>query len=439
MDFYETLNKIVLPVDKGKLSYAKALENEIINIGKILLQFNDKRFSEDFFKKLKEIISKNYTPSSDLILCAKHLEKEQNSIAQKILFDYLNTIKRFQFNLLQNCFTNSGLYRIRVNKDCLDRKDIFHPPKKFRKKAQETRFSHKREQSLYLSTSPHVCWLETEMPTNYWISMFLQTKETDKWNILFLLPPQEIDMKIFSPASIIDNSKGQEECLLDYFEQLPLIIACSFVKSKDKIEYKIPQMLMDWIKENKEQTKIVGVAYYSDSPLKKHQQYNGFNIAFPVIKYDKNGYDIFLQKAFKLSMPKEINLYKEMMPILNYINEYLNTYNIYSNQIDSPNWSIFQIINETLSYIENKILQNTLKDKKERNSFENFYVIFRLLINNFEMLKTIGVLDKEKKPIKEMNIAVQKFLDMISKLYYDISDPNVVETSKKNRLLIISN
>lgn len=177
-----------------------------------------------------------------------------------------------------------------------DRKGMFHIPFNKRTIVKTQRFSAPGYPCLYLGTSAYICWEEMLRPNldKCYVSRF----HTDEPITLFdlTLPPQ----KIVKNTDLYD--------LLRF----PLIIA-SMVKvanPKDpfKPEYIIPQLLMEWIidqRSERSNNTIMGIAYtsvqksydFNFSPLKS------INVAIPAFSPFEGNYSEELCEMFQLTNP----------------------------------------------------------------------------------------------------------------------------------------
>lgn len=433
MNIYETLYELRLPAKAmSGQTYAEALKENILHASRILSQLDDKMLSSSFYASLHEIIENNYTENNFLIECAKAFETGNIKKATVVFNSSVESIAKFQFDLGANGLMTDGLYRLRAANGFEPlRRELFHVPDAKKNVCPENRFSPKESPCLYLANSTNVAWLESKMPFKFYISRFWQREITLGWKILFLIPPQRINLKLFSEAALWNNYEKQERILLAYFQQLPLIIACSFVAhplnmivNGDNIivtpEYKIPQLLMSWIKKDHERTGIRGIAYYSSTQYADYQRCEGFNVALPVFEFGKNGYCKILQKAFILTKPQSVDLSTYIDKIKGTGEKYLYEYNLQLGNIDFPNWDTLKAAALSLKYfITNDYSANNVQDNAEV-----FYAFLCSLRCSFRLLKTVSFKDAQNNSIPTLNNAACQVADALDQLLDSITQIN---------------
>lgn len=432
MNLGDAISKLNLPILRtAEESILDSLECNIACFKKVLSELDDRRLSPQFYNAFHKILGKDYATDNYLSSCLQQHKIKNEDMAKEIFFHGISSTKKFVFDLGKNCFMTDGLYRVAYNRENMYglRRDLFHPPYNCCDKVKAGRFNFDGELSLYLATSINVCWLEMGMPIEFYVSKFWQTKETIGWKILFLLPPKEIDLKIFSNASLINASQKQEEILLGYFAQLPLIIACSYINNKGKSttdpeEYYIPHLLTNWLRENGKEYDIRGIAYYSDSQYSQYQYFKGFNVVLPISDCDEDhAYSPTLSKAFILSQPKLIKVVDVMKNLKKATNVYLNKYDKYYNVIDSPNWEILRNINLSLRYFINR--QNF--NDRDLKCSEPFYVMLCSLRANFALLCNCRFCDVEGNELCDLKCAIQDVSNELGKVVMDLLAPPIVD------------
>ncbi len=156
------------------------------------------------------------------------------------------------------------LYRARVHEGSkLDRDEIFHIPFEKRLKVSSQRYSVPGLPCLYMSGSTYTCWAEMGEPAfhSLVISSFWTKPKSDLIVLDFSTQPEWI-------VSHLDNADSVNSDL-ELLEQLrnnlaiwPILASCSFlVKDRTghfKPEWIFPQMLMQWVLDERE---IDGIAY----------------------------------------------------------------------------------------------------------------------------------------------------------------------------------
>ena len=210
----------------------------------------------------------------------------------KILGEY-NKYPRIKNVLIPQ---GSNLYRIRAKNENypLPRKELFHIPFELRGKVQSQRYSIPGFPTLYLSNSVYVCWEELERPDIDDIQASLFKSNTDL-TVLDFMRPDSYRLKYANLP--IDKE------LLDYLMIWPLIMASSVkVDGKRdffKPEYIIPQLILQWVKENEN---VDGIRYFSNNvDINGGTQGEFYNIAIPVKQNKSEGYCDKLKELFTMT------------------------------------------------------------------------------------------------------------------------------------------
>jgi len=231
----------------------------------------------EFVDGLKESIKLYYEghPESAFNTLKETLEKRINKL--KSLFSIETYDKGMDF------------YRIRVLNDNnkLNPENFFHIPFENRGKVTSQRFSIPGFPSLYLGQTIYICWEELNRPN---INEFhaIRFQSTSPIKYINLAPP------------FFDNNLYQVK-YYKYLVSWPLMFLCSIkVKNKNDIfkpEYIIPQLLLQWIRDNKD---IDGVKYWSTHVDKDPTIFKGdfFNMILPVKKNMDSGLCESLTKKF---------------------------------------------------------------------------------------------------------------------------------------------
>lgn len=191
-----------------------------------------------------------------------------------------------------------NFYRIRLHKENfpLEIDDFFHIPFEKRGLVKTQRFSIPGFPSLYLGASIYVCWEELNRPNiNDFQAVRLESVRT--LNLLDLAPPE--------------TGKARPEELYDYLMTWPLVMACS-VKVRNygdtfKPEYIIPQLLLQWVRENEQ---IDGISYQTTHMEFVNSLAEGefINIVLPVKDNKSRGLCDTLKSKFKMTNATSIQL-----------------------------------------------------------------------------------------------------------------------------------
>lgn len=227
------------------------------------------------------------------------------------------------------------LFRIRnvQNNTNYDRKDIFHTPYNLRSKISTCRYSISGYPCLYLGTSLDLCCEEVKISSFSDLAIASRFKLERNMNNNGRLNIDVIELAL-KPKDFIsnlqDNYKDTAEATIGrgrYFNELdlddidvmsaflywyPLIAACSFIRVNRKdpfaSEYIIPQLLMQWIRKESNNNKLIGIRYFSCASERASDM--GFNYVFPVSGQKDSRYEQYceiLAKSFKLTKPVYIH------------------------------------------------------------------------------------------------------------------------------------
>ncbi|WP_203256122.1 RES domain-containing protein [Hyunsoonleella ulvae] len=215
----------------------------------------------DLVEGLKETIAYYYDGNP-----AKAYNRLKKAIDQR-LKRYRGLLKIGEYSL------GEDFYRIRITKgnSSYNSKNFFHIPFDLRGKVSTQRFSIPGFPSLYLGRTAYVCWEELNRPN---LSDFhvVRLESIEKIKFIDLAPP-------YLNSNIND---------IEYYKYLmtwPLIFACTIkVKHPDEVfkpEYVIPQLLLQWTRQEKE---IDGIRYWSTHIQHSPLSFKGelYNIVLPV-------------------------------------------------------------------------------------------------------------------------------------------------------------
>lgn len=190
---------------------------------------------------------------------------------------------------------NTDFYRIRYSENNIPfpKNQFFHIPFELRGKVKTQRFSIPGFPSLYLGNSVYVCWEELNRPN---ISNFqaVRFSNTRKISVIDLSPLDKFDLEEF----------------YNYIMVWPLIFASSIKVSNTnddfKPEYIIPQMLLQYVREN---SQIDGICYQTTHIDFKNSQAEGdfLNYVIPVKTISDTGLCTLLSEMF---LSTEANSYQ---------------------------------------------------------------------------------------------------------------------------------
>jgi len=187
----------------------------------------------------------------------------------------------------------TDFYRIRrqSNNTLLTPPELFHIPFELRGCVRNQRFSINGFPSLYVSSNLYTCWEELHRP-NLNDFQAMRLRNIVELNVLDLTPP-------LIPR-VIDKNHYR------YLLIWPIIFACSIrVQRPDDIfkpEYIIPQLLLQWVRQN---DNIDCIRYYSTNVDRYNSATKGdfSNYVFPVKTNATSGYCTELQSLFRHTEP----------------------------------------------------------------------------------------------------------------------------------------
>ena len=256
--------------------------------------FNDIEFSIDSIRERQKHLIKYLLLALDNYYDGKPADA-LNSLKQGLRSNIKDFGDLLNIRLFQS---ESDFYRIRIHKENfpLPSDQFFHIPYDMRGKVKTQRFSIPGFPSLYLGTTVYVCWEELNRP-NLNDFQAVRLKSTQNIKVVDLSPP-----------------KGENMTPYDYYKFLmtwPLVFLSSVsVRSYGdyfKPEYIIPQLLLQWVRENEE---IDGLAYQTthidfSSTL---SQGEFLNVVLPVKENKIRGLCSSLKQKFVMTESTSIQL-----------------------------------------------------------------------------------------------------------------------------------
>ena len=266
--------------------------------------------------------------------------------------------KNFLFSKLRE---DEYLYRIRTSKPgrWLAPRDIFHIPMDKREIIGTRRFSIPGHPCLYLSNSTYLCWLELGNPElgRCNASLFRVENDPNGFEEIVLL-----DLSNIHPTLLKNLNKAEikwDGKLLSFLSLWPLIAACSVrVQNKEgrfMPEYIIPQLLLQWIKEefrpkasgSSAGFRVHGVKYSSTHLDMYSQNLEGifYNLAIPIWSSTKEPYCNFLAKKFRFSQPLSWEQLGLLLPKASILNDAVPL---------SPKFNIELIKGQSSSYLQSQ-------------------------------------------------------------------------------------
>lgn len=207
------------------------------------------------------------------------------------------------------------LFRLRqANKIALTKSEIFHIPFEERHNVRSQRYSIPGLPCLYLGGSVYTCWRELGSPD---LNVTLHVSRYE-----CIREMKFVDISV-NPYFYIKHSNPRRretflESYSDHFknsmELWPLIAACSIKVCHQgapfKPEYIIPQMLLEWTKNNG----LDGVRYFSthiSGEISSDDPHWGCNFAIPVQTSETKGYCQTLKTKLRLTQPQSWTLLQQ--------------------------------------------------------------------------------------------------------------------------------
>ena len=244
---------------------------------------------QSFHKPLSEIIERQEKFVNGLISSIKIYLSGQPYNAYLNFYATINPGQNEQPGLKWLMTPHAPFYRIRKsNGKPFESEDLFHIPFEKRGKVRSQRYSISGFPSLYLSNSLYTWRRELNCPTIEEL-YYIELKSTRNLNFFNLT---------WNPHEQSSSKVGLYYSLMRW----PLIALCS-VKVKNpednfKPEYIIPQILLQWIRNNKN---FDGIAYDSTHVDKNNTPQKGYfqNFVLPVKENKVNGFCNFLSDIFE--------------------------------------------------------------------------------------------------------------------------------------------
>ncbi len=281
------------------ISFKKGLENIFDEYNSTLKKISD---SEILLTGRRKTISPRWIEAkqsdfiANLYIVLETYLRGDPYNAYKIFDKCLNDrIHSYQALLKEFIFEpNENFYRLRLKKENfpLSKGEMFHIPFQDRGKVPSYRFSIPGFPTLYLSKTLYVAWEELKRP------------DLDEFQCVRLSSNNQIKcLDLTTP----DLSDPYSPSAYEYFITWPLIAATSIKVAKPndhfKPEYIFPQLLLQWIRNNK---KLDGIKYNS-THLKynfaKSTNYDLYNVVIPVKTNPEIGYCPRLIELFHSTTP----------------------------------------------------------------------------------------------------------------------------------------
>lgn len=225
------------------------------------------------------------------------------------LFDILDKMKPYLMIGYTGDFHKYSYFRIRKvdeKQKQFERYEMFHIPLNKNHLIGPERYSMPGYPCLYLATQIELCWYECGKPDQFYVSKFEIPNGVNNTLKLIDFSQKLCELK-HSFFCWFNNEKDKDKVrkyLLKYLYTYPLRAACFVTvehqEGRFKEEYIIPQLLLQWIRKDKD---FYGVKYESCKPSDEVRRIGGYNLVLLTKDFDENGYDKFLRKNVKISIP----------------------------------------------------------------------------------------------------------------------------------------
>ncbi|AEG61729.1 hypothetical protein [Desulforamulus ruminis] len=229
----------------------------------------------------------------------------------------------------------SGDFRIKPGEDSKKKKaKMFHIKDSKRNLIGAYRFSIPGFPCLYLTSGFELGWFESGMPKMFsYCRMHIEESGENALRLIDISNRpvdllSDIYVWILNAKEDLNKQQNIKEYLLNYIITYPLAAACS-IKVKDRgdrfvEEYVIPQMFMNWIREN---GGYDGIRYKSSLNTTLVQGMGAVNIALPVKKFRDDGLCESLTSKIAVSDIAYLDVnedFKKYQQHLHDINDYKN-------------------------------------------------------------------------------------------------------------------
>lgn len=306
------------------MTFEELLKDKIFELP--LIQPKNENFKTFITKKLKLFLDKVNSLDDGIIhsdknyITTEFVKNTQKKIIENLIhcfeeyfngnpfkaYEKLNFVLRNDYKDLyaiinqKEYLINESFFRIRLSEKNYPYqiKEMFHIPFELRNKVSTQRFSIPGFPSLYLGRTIYICWEELNRPSIEKVQA-IKYKNVKTLKLLDLTPPTK-------------DSNDIDE-LYRFFMTFPLIMCCS-VKVKDtsdtfKPEYIIPQLLLQWIRNN---DMLDGIQYKSTHITSKvfNENTELINIVLPVKTTEENGICKKLVSYFESTEVISWNLYQ---------------------------------------------------------------------------------------------------------------------------------
>jgi hypothetical protein len=226
--------------------------------------------------------------------------------ATKAFNDAMSSVKFTAMTSVSTIPAESYFYRTRPTSERnLSRKALFHNPFQNRHAVKTGRYSIPGFPALYLGSSVYVCWEEYDrlpIPSLY----FSRLSNTRNLKVAQI---QRLDDFLRGIEPLPNDGELKSRAFIRYLSLFPLLIACTIKTKQDgsfKPEYIIPQLLLQFISNNKQ---VDGIMFPS-TKVDYHliENISAYNYVFPVKEINTEGYCSQLLNTFEMTIPTSIEV-----------------------------------------------------------------------------------------------------------------------------------
>lgn len=316
----EAISKMInwLPFDRrNNLYYIKALESKFSEYIQVLNKIKESDFSPLFQDNGKQLTKKKFISLIDKIQKTIHeiIDVYYHGYpdkAYKYLDDLLKGKKivspkatganRYLSDSLENFFLfelkqeGSNLYRMRISKEILSKKELFHVPFQDREKVSTARFSISGVPSLYLGTSLRVCLNETGKPKKNKKVFACRFQNHRSVALINLVIPD------------LNEILKDKQSIFNFLVTYPFYVSClgkvQYPEHPFKPEYIVPQLLSQYVMRRQ---MFNGIKYSSTKDRAcVGDKFN--NLVIPTSKLATDGYCQKIKECYFLTEPIVVDL-----------------------------------------------------------------------------------------------------------------------------------
>lgn len=192
----------------------------------------------------------------------------------------------------------------------LERKELFHIPFSKNYLVGTERYSMPGHPCLYLASQAELAWYECGKPQKFALAKFsIPQKEDNHLKFIdFSEKLMPLKHSFFCWFHNEADKPAVQKYLLKYIYTYPLRAACSVIVEhpgeKFIEEYIIPQLLLQWVRNDED---FDGIRYESCTSSEDVKSFGGHNLVIATKQFDSDGYDIKLRNIIEITSPQLYN------------------------------------------------------------------------------------------------------------------------------------